>query len=427
MAIAVRASGSTTWDEIGTQTTTVSRPSGTQAGDLMVAAWTYEGSTTPATPTGWTAVATGVGNATNKGACFYRVAQAGDVSWTFDAGSAVDHGGVLQTFSGVNTTTPIDATGTTSTNTGLGALTANAVTVATDQSWHLIASGAWNPGNFTATGFTVVDNGGAFANEAAALLYNTTPKSVGSTGTVSVACSGTTGGQVLTDIPFALRPVAGVTLTAAAGTFTETGQAATFAVTRTLTAATGSFAEAGRAAGLVVARRLAAATGSFTETGQAANLNRGKALVAAAGSFAATGQAAAFVLARRITADVGAFAANGQAATLTLRPAPAMNASVRVEWHYPLVRSPRVPTGFKVYVGVGTPDYTAPAAIVPYSSGFMNTFRATLSGLTDGTTYAVAVRAYNSSGEEQNGTVASVTAISAGPLPVDSLAATAVA
>jgi hypothetical protein len=114
------------------------------------------------------------------------------------------------------------------------------------------------------------------------------------------------------------------------------------------------------------------------------------------------------------------------AAPLGLRAFASGSGTARVEWWCPPAPGAKAPTEFRVYRGIGSPSYAAPAAIVPYSSGFMGTFRATLSGLTGGTTYAVAVRARNASGEEANTNTVSVTAASAGPNPVDSLTASAV-
>jgi hypothetical protein len=119
--------------------------------------------------------------------------------------------------------------------------------------------------------------------------------------------------------------------------------------------------------------------------------------------------------------------------------------SIRVEWWYPPwlepVPSSRWPTAFSVYLcavgfgesgfgrggfGGGPADYSSAAATVPYSSGVAGTFFAEVSGLADGTTYAVGVRAVNASGTESNTSVVRVMARSVGPAAVDSLVAVAV-
>lgn len=65
------------------------------------------------------------------------------------------------------------------------------------------------------------------------------------------------------------------TLTAAAGSYTLTGGAATLKVGRVVTAAAGSYTLTGGAATLAVGHKLTAAAGSFALTGNAATLTRG--------------------------------------------------------------------------------------------------------------------------------------------------------
>ena len=76
--------------------------------------------------------------------------------------------------------------------------------------------------------------------------------------------------------------------------------------------------------------------------------------------------------------------------------------------------------------GRAAPSYATPATTISYATGIQSTFVANLSGLTDGTTYAIGVRSFNASGEEANTISLSVAADATGPRPVDSLAATAV-
>jgi hypothetical protein len=103
---------------------------------------------------------------------------------------------------------------------------------------------------------------------------------------------------------------------------------------------------------------------------------------------------------------------------------------VRVEWFYPsIVRPPaKAPTGFHVYIGTGgTPDYSTPAATVPFSAAIAGTFGVNLTGLTDDTTYTIGVRAYNATAEEPNTNTVTVTADVVGPDAVDDLVGVAVA
>lgn len=108
----------------------------------------------------------------------------------------------------------------------------------------------------------------------------------------------------------------------------------------TLTAAVGSFTETGIAAGLSVGRKLTAATGAFVETGIADSFHKTLIMhcvpnspsspspleslrkitrLSSVGSFVITGQASSLLVARRLTASPGSFALTGNAAELDPR------------------------------------------------------------------------------------------------------------
>lgn len=108
-----------------------------------------------------------------------------------------------------------------------------------------------------------------------------------------------------------------------------------------------------------------------------------------------------------------------------VRALPAAGATVVVEWAAPDPDPTRTATGFHVYIGTGSVSYTSAVATVLYSTRRPGqyTFRATLTGLTDGTTYQVGVRAYNAAGEETNTSAVAVTASGTGPTAVASLSA----
>lgn len=186
----------------------LTKPSGFQATDRLVAAigsGENSGAGTFTLPAGWTAVMAHVANTKVD----LVIAHApGDVaSTTFTkSGTVGDAGWVMLAFTGGDPTTPIDAVGTGSSNTGAASITTGAVTIATDQAWHVIALASWIGGTWSATGFTMRQNAGS--NEDGTCGYNTTPKSVGSTGTVSCTTTGGASGQVLCCAPFALRPAA---------------------------------------------------------------------------------------------------------------------------------------------------------------------------------------------------------------------------
>lgn len=106
------------------------------------------------------------------------------------------------------------------------------------------------------------------------------------------------------------------TLTAAAGSFTMTGKAATLATQRKVTAANGSFALSGSAAALFKAAGLFASNGVFTDTGEAAGLTSQRKMTAVDGVFVMTGEAATLSVHRNLTAANGSFAVTGEAINL---------------------------------------------------------------------------------------------------------------
>jgi hypothetical protein len=93
-----------------------------------------------------------------------------------------------------------------------------------------------------------------------------------------------------------------------------------------------------------------------------------------------------------------------------------------ISWSIAMVARSRWPTGFHIYAGVGTPSYTSPIATVPtrpYEGLSVTKYVATITGLTGGSTYAVAVRGYSAAGEGPSGPIALVVASTAGPLAID--------
>lgn len=115
-------------------------------------------------------------------------------------------------------------------------------------------------------------------------------------------------------------------------------------------------------------------------------------------------------------------------ANVTARPNPPVNVwaaptaggGAVVHWSYNPAGQGAAPTGFKVWATVGSVvDYTAAPVSVPYTGPVGS---ATLSGLTDGVSYAIGVRAFSGSLVEPNTTaIASVTGDRTAPGDVDGL------
>lgn len=101
-----------------------------------------------------------------------------------------------------------------------------------------------------------------------------------------------------------------------------------------------------------------------------------------------------------------------------------------LSWQYQTSDQAKAPRQFNVYQGLagggGGVNYATPVATVPYRA-LLRVFQATVSSLTDGTTYLFSVRAANATGEEQSMTTVSVLAETSGPSAVIGVSASAVA
>lgn len=303
MAIGFRASSNSGASNVSAATVAITLPAGVQATDIVVVTFAYAnttkgslGSWSP--PSGWAAAApaaTPIANSTQDASeqSFWALGSVANLTFT-RVGTVDFLGWTCAAFTGVDNTTPIDATGTDNGGTGSSALVVNAVTVVTDQAWELIGFTNNDGGATTATGFAVV------ANYVSRLLYNTTPKSVGSTGTVSVSVGGSSGNLKVAR-PFALRPagsgsVSG-SLTATLGALAATA-AAQVAVAASATATLGALSGADAAAVAVagqtsasLAPLVATAAGAVAVVGTLAATLGGLALTAA-GAVAVAGSAA---------------------------------------------------------------------------------------------------------------------------------------
>lgn len=96
-----------------------------------------------------------------------------------------------------------------------------------------------------------------------------------------------------------------------------------------------------------------------------------------------------------------------------------------VEWGYATAGQRGAPTGFKVWATAGASvNYAvSPAATVSYAAG-RPSHTATLTGLVDGTSYSIGVRATNAKGDETNTNKTTVVGDSTGPDAVEGLTAT---
>ena len=132
---------------------------------------------------------------------------------------------------------------------------------------------------------------------------------------------GTTANLSFRSMGFAITAPNVYSMTAAASSFSLTGQNAGLLASLVMAAAAGSFAMTGQDVGLtytsLVGYTITAGVGSFALSGQDAALKYGAVMSAGAASFSLTGQDVAFRAPLRLVADCGSFSMTGQAVNLT--------------------------------------------------------------------------------------------------------------
>ena len=150
----------TTNNTTATTTVTLTKPSGTAAGDVLVASFTADKNPTAATPSGWTPIV----NTLNIGSgarvfAYYRVVGASDpgsYSWTL--GTSAKWGGGVTAYKGVNNTTPLDSSVVTAANTSYTASSIAGPSVTTASNNAMLIGGVGfdssTPGASAPTGWT---------------------------------------------------------------------------------------------------------------------------------------------------------------------------------------------------------------------------------------------------------------------------------
>lgn len=117
MAIAFVASTSAAVSGVGATTVTVNVPTGTANGHVLILVASTTISDTPATPSGWTLAAgpleTTATGSTPEMVVYRRVASSEPASYAVGGNTSIGRVAQMLAFSGVDTTTPLDATPTT--------------------------------------------------------------------------------------------------------------------------------------------------------------------------------------------------------------------------------------------------------------------------------------------------------------------------
>jgi len=204
-------------------TVAITLPTGTTSTDVIIVSFGSDDGSAVGTwsaPAGWTPLFNNF--TSNNGSSYVGMIgfwALGSVSnLTFTKSGVVNELGWLCTgWTGVDNSTPIDATGTTSsTNSNTASITANSVTPVTTGALELICLADWNSGTLTSSPSTLnfILNGNtagtaAASNASADLCYGQSTLTGGvSSGTFSITDAGSSSGQILLAAPFALRPVA---------------------------------------------------------------------------------------------------------------------------------------------------------------------------------------------------------------------------
>jgi hypothetical protein len=100
---------------------------------------------------------------------------------------------------------------------------------------------------------------------------------------------------------------------------------------------------------------------------------------------------------------------------------PLKAGAIRVHFAYSAIGQVAAPSGFKIWIQAGgSINYAlTPSGTLSYAG--TASYAIDVAGFTGGTSYTVAVRATNATGDETNTTTVTVTADTAGPLPVANL------
>jgi MSHA biogenesis protein MshQ len=333
----------------GTTSLSVPYPAGLQAGDLLVLAISNKYPTNgPATPADWTAPANsqGTGGSGSSGVdtgnvyatIFVKIAtgsESGNLSVTITSGNsaiglmalyrkAADKTWDYACVNGADNTVDTSWSVTGGSNPGITSgdvvFTCSAINADTYSfTSHALAATGVTFGTILADGSNT-----ALGQD----CYIVLTSSAVSSGTASTAPTLTmTASSSATNSPagatvfLRMREVTGgYTLTAEAGTYTQTGQAAGLLSSKKLTASTGTYSLTGVAANLLTGRKVASVAGTYTLSGQTAVLRYNRIFTAEAGNLALNGANAGLLFNRILTAQTGIYVLTGNDATLIYAP-----------------------------------------------------------------------------------------------------------
>lgn len=119
------------------------------------------------------------------------------------------------------------------------------------------------------------------------------------------------------ELPFSSTK-ATLSLTCSGGSYTFTGQSATFQLVKVVNGGAGSYSVTGYDAGFLYSQSLPGESGAYTLTGQDAGYLYSKAITAEAGAYSVTGQSVEFDYDQVLTAEAGSYELTGGSASFAI-------------------------------------------------------------------------------------------------------------
>lgn len=206
IAVVNSANASTT-----TATLTITKPTNTASGQVMVAVVSGAGTTTISAPSGWTLIQDTTSGSMRQ-LSYYRVAGASEpANYAFTSSASRNASGGITTFSGVNTTVPVEASGEA--NGASGNAVAPAITTLTTNdmilaSYTTVAATTWTP----PTGMT--ERWDKASSSTTSGMASVPQAAAGTTGTKTATPAKTTGAWAAHTIALRDAANAGLSLTA---------------------------------------------------------------------------------------------------------------------------------------------------------------------------------------------------------------------
>jgi len=313
-------------------TVAATKPTSTASGDLLVAfayAQTF-GANALVPPGDWsTAQETDNISFEFESGVYYKLAGGSEGStYTFTATGAEEITVIMLRISGVDGTTPVEASTESTAAVSGGNITFPSVTSITNDALILLSgfaayaatpSGSQWP-NVGPTSTTIADKDAGVADYGmiGGIAYFT-QASAGATGTKSVAI-----GSVSTDcytVSLAIKPAGGggatdYTADLTAGSFAVTGSSLSVPTARNVALTAGSFAVTGSSLTVPTARNAALTPGSFSVTGTSLTVPTARNAALTPGSFSVTGSNLSVPTARNAALSAGSFAVTGSDLTV---------------------------------------------------------------------------------------------------------------